>query len=397
MPAETQADSQRKVPRDQATTGCPVHVDSDGVWHIEGYAPARAVLRNTETRQAGFGVENAAKLSRKIRPPVLWHDGPEHREQRRKTAKYFTPRRVAEKYRELMHAFADEQITRLRRTGRADLSDLSFDLAVAVAGEVIGLAPARRGMARRLDRFFKEYKAKPGWRSPAQLYRLLYQNFALMSFFLLDVRPATRLRQKKRRDDLISHMLSEGCNIAEILSECVTFGAAGMITTREFIVVAAWHLFTNDDLRRAYVDGDEAARFAILHEILRVDPVVGNLSRWADADFVFEGEGGPVTVPAGARIDIMISQTNVDPAAVGTAPTQVCPGRALADGVADAGLAFGEGPHRCPGAHVAIHETEIFLTKLFTLPNLRMARPPTTRIRPEISSYELVSMILAVD
>src|SRR6266508_1338481 len=115
MPAETQADSQRKVPRDQPISGCPVHVDAEGVWHVEGYAPARTVLRSTDTRQAGFGVENAARTSRKMRLPVLWRDGVEHREHRRQTARFFTPRRVNEKYRDLMHEYADAQIGRLVR------------------------------------------------------------------------------------------------------------------------------------------------------------------------------------------------------------------------------------------------------------------------------------------
>jgi cytochrome P450 len=397
MPAETDAQSRRKVPRSEAAPGCPVHVGDDGVWHVEGFAPARAVLRSTETRQAGFGVENARQLTRKMRAPVLWRDGVEHREHRRQTARFFTPRRVNEKYRDLMHRIADEQCERLLRRGRADLSDLSFTLAVAVAAEVVGLTPVRRGMARRLERFFTEHGAQPGWRSPAGIYRMLYQNAALGGFYWFDVKPAIRARRRQRQDDLISHLLDEGCHSGEVLGECVTFAAAGMITTREFITVAAWHLFTDDNLRAAYVDGDAPARLAILNEILRLEPVVANLSRWTTADLQVDGGSGPVTIPAGARVDVVIAAANLDPATVGAQATQVCPGRPLPDGVGDAALSFGDGPHRCPGAHVAIHESEIFLTKLFAIPNLRMAQPPQARIRAEIASYELEGMILTVD
>ena len=59
----------------------------------------------------------------------------------------------------------------------------------------------------------------------------------------------------------------------------VTFGAAGMITTREFINVAAWHLFQDEALRARYLEADEPERFAVLHELLRLEPVVGNLKR----------------------------------------------------------------------------------------------------------------------
>ena len=396
MSTETSAESVRKIDRGPVASGCPVHVGSDGTWHVRDYAGARALLRSTDTRQAGFGIENGGRPGR-MRPPVLFRDGAEHREHRRQTAKFFTPRRVDEKYRELMHRYAEEQCARLRRRGSADLSELSFALAVAVAGEVIGLTPARRGMARRLDRFFLESRVVPGWTSPARIARLAYQHFALGGFYVLDVRPAIAARRRERRDDLISHLLDEGCTNPEILGECVTFAAAGMITTREFITLVAWHLFSDDALREAYVTGDEPARIAILNEILRLEPVVSNLLRRTTAEVRLSGVDGQVTIPTGARVDVGIADANLDPTVVGERPGQLCPGRPLADGAAGSVLSFGDGPHRCPGAHVAIQETEIFLTKLFAHPTLRLARPPKTRLRAQINSYELVGAIVAVD
>jgi cytochrome P450 len=397
MPAEVPVETKRKVDRGSMTPGCPVYRGPDDVWQVHDYATARAVLRSIDTRQAGFGIEDVERMPHKMRPPVLYRDGAEHREHRRQTAKYFTPRRVDTKYRDLMHRLADEQCDRLRKAGRADLSELSFALAVAVAAEVIGLDGSRARMSRRLDRFFTEHDTAPGWHSPKAIYRMLYANGTLLSFFLFNVRPSVRARRKQRRDDLISHLLDEGCTAAEVLGECVTFGAAGMITTREFITVAAWHLFTDDDLRSAYLEGDEPARYAILHEILRLEPVVADLFRTATADIELAGDDGPVTIPAGAKVDVRIAAANLDPAAVGDNPTEVCPARPVADGVGDAGLSFGDGPHRCPGAPIAIQETDIFLTKLFALPGLRMTREPTTRIRAEIASYELVGLEVTVD
>ena len=398
MTAEAQVGSARRVEREEPVApGCPVHVDADGVWHVQSFAAARALLRSTETRQGGFGVDEARRLVAKIRPPVLWRDGPEHREHRRQTARFFTPRRVDEKYRELMHGYAEEQCERLRQAGRADLSRLSFALAVAVAGEVVGLTPGRPGMDRRLDRFFTPQPPAPKFLSRAGIRRFLHSNFAIGAFYLRDVRPAIRARRRERRDDLISHLLDEGCRNVEVLGECMTFAAAGMITTREFITVAAWHLFTDEALRTAYVTGDEEARFGVLHEILRLEPVVANLARWTTGDVEVPGEDGPVAIPPGARVDIGLATANVDPVVVGGQPSRLCPGRALPDNVAGSVLSFGDGPHRCPGAHVAIQETDIFLAKLFAMPGLRMAQPPTVSIRPEIASYELVGLILEVD
>jgi cytochrome P450 len=396
MPADTPVESTRKISRGELAPGCPAHAGPDDVWHVQDFATARTLLRSTDTRQAGFGIENADRLPPKMRRPVLWRDGAEHREHRRQTAKYFTPRKVESSYRSLMDRLAEEQCDVLRRRGEADLSQLSFTLAVAVAGEVIGLTEGGPGMAQRLDRFFHNLDAKPGWTSPRGIYSQLRSNYVMGSFYWRDVRPAVAARRAQRRDDLISHLIDEGCSNGEILGECVTFAAAGMITTREFITVAAWHLFTDDELRLSYVEGDEKARVAILHEILRLEPVVSNLARWTTADIELDGADGRVTIPAGARLDVGVAAANVDPDVVGDEPGKVCPGRVMADGVGDAGLSFGDGPHRCPGAYIAIQETDIFLTKLFALPGLRMVQAPTATIRPEIASYELVGMRVTV-
>jgi cytochrome P450 len=392
MTAETPVDSQRKVARGEMAPGCPVQHGADGTFKVQDFAEARAMLRNTETRQAGFGVEQASRMDGKMRMPVLFRDGPEHREHRRQTAKYFTPKKVDTSYRELMDRLAEEQCQILLRKGEADLSQLSFSLAVAVAAEVIGLTESGAGMAKRLDRFFEERNGTPGWRNPGAAYRQWRSNVNMGLFYYLDVRPAVNARRKAGRDDLITHLLGEGCNKAEILGECVTFAAAGMITTREFITVAAWHLFSDDELRQAYVDGAEKERVAILHEILRLEPVVGNLFRRTTAEVRI----GDVTIPAGARVDIAVAAANLDREAVGSDPGAVCPARPLADGVADSGLSFGDGPHRCPGSYIAIQETDIFLTKLFALPGLSMLREPKVRIRAEIASYELVDLRLKV-
>ena len=287
-----------------------------------------------------------------------------------------------------MHRLADEQLAVLRRRGEADLWELAFGMAVSVASEVIGLTNGRGSTAKRLNRFFEDMPDGEASRTPRSVWRRARGNFAMASFYWRDVRPSVAARRRQPQDDLISHLIAEGCNNGEILGECVTFGAAGMVTTREFITLAAWHLFTDDDLRRAYVTGEEKERVAILHEVLRVDPVITHLYRRTTEDIDLDG----TTVPAGARVQVAVATANLDPAAVGPEPGAVCPARPLADGVGDAGLSFGDGAHRCPGAYIAIQESDIFLSKLFALPGLEMVRAPEVKLMPEIASYELAGL-----
>ncbi|MFB9570620.1 cytochrome P450 [Saccharopolyspora hordei] len=390
----SEATDARKIDRGEELGGCPVSRGADGVWRIRGHAAARAALRSTDTVQAGLGVETVEKMPAKIRRPVLYRDGPEHREDRRQTAKYFTPRRVDEAYRGIMEQVADEQLDTLRHRGHAQLSELSFNLAIKVACEVIGLTESRPGLAQRLERFFPEEFGEPGFTSLNGLYWVWRQATNWSSIYLNDVRPAVRARRKQRRDDLISHLLDQGCTSAEILGECITVAAAGMVTTREFVNLAAWHLFTDDALRERYCAAEEPERIAILHELLRLEPVVGHLKRRATASIELPGEDGEtVTVPAGEVIDIQVTATNTDPSAFGDEPLAVCPGRPLTDATPP-GLSFGDGPHKCPGSNIAILETDVFLSKLFALPGVSMRTPPRVSFNDAISGYELRGMVV---
>ena len=54
----------------------------------------------------------------------------------------------------------------------------------------------------------------------------------LSLFYVCDVRPAIVARRRERDEDVISHLIDQDYTDPEILIECVTYGAAGMVTTR---------------------------------------------------------------------------------------------------------------------------------------------------------------------
>ncbi|TCB97302.1 nitroreductase family deazaflavin-dependent oxidoreductase [Micromonospora zingiberis] len=398
MTVQPRAEWERKIKvgRSGLAPGCPAHAHSDSVWHIQDFATAQRLLRDLRTRQGGFGVEHADKFPAKMRQPVTWRDGEEHREHRRQTARYFAPRRVDTTYQAMIEWMAQDQCAVLLRNGRADLSELAFSLSVAVVGQVLGLTEGGAGLATRLDRIFKDLDVVPGWANPQAVRRQAAAAYNMGAFYRSDVRPAIAVRRVQRRDDLISHLIDEGCTNGEILGECVTYAGAGMVTTREFITVAAWHLLSDDELRASYSGGDRDNRMTILQEILRLEPVVANLARWTTGPMEFDSPTGPVAVPVGTRLDIDVAAANLDASAVGECPGQLRPGRQMAAGVAEVGLAFGDGPHRCPGAHIAMAETEIFLTKLLALPQVRMIAPPSASLRPEFASYAMSGLQVAV-
>ena len=368
---------------------------ANGGIKIESFGLTRKILRSGGTRQAGFMADLVSRATAKGSTPVLFQEGEVHQKQRTATARFFAPRVVTTRYRELMDRLSEGLMARLHKEGKADLSQLSLEMAVAVAADIIGLTDSSlTGMSARLNSFFTRggNRKMSGLR---QFVNQFFNNFSLLSFFWMDVKPAIRARRKQRKEDLISHLIDQGYSEREILTECMTYGAAGMVTTREFIVMAAWHLMERDALRRQFIETDEPGRIAVLEEILRLEPVVGALYRRATQDLEFEHDGETVRIPAGTLIDMDIRAANADPIVAGECPYQLRPERS--DRKALQGqMSFGDGNHRCPGATVALQETAIFLDRLFRIPGLRLEAGPVLAWNTLTVGYELRDAILTV-
>jgi cytochrome P450 len=365
---------------------------ADGTYHVYGFAETRAILRMDGTKQRGFGAERFEKLPRSMRDPILYMEGEAHQAQRTKTARFFTPKTTDEQYRGFMERFADEVLETLKRDKRADLSDLSMKLAVQVTAQVVGLTDSKQpGMSKRIEKFFEQ--PSNGDAFYKRWFGFLHNQYNVYQFFNLDVKPAIEARKKHPKEDVISHTLKEGYKPLEILTECVTYGAAGMVTTREFICFAAWHMLEHEELKTQYLNVDEKTRYKILHELLRLEPVVERLHRRASRDLEVPTKNGSVTIPAGSDIVLYIDAANTDMNVVGEVPLNACPVRELPKSVPDAVMSFGDGHHRCPGAYVAIQETDIFLQKLLRL-NPVLEQTPTTTYQEIVSGHEVRGFII---
>lgn len=351
-------DGRAAGPQVVRTTGA----DGEERWRVTSFAGARQVLRNaTGTRQAGFGGDQLRDVQ--MRSPILYLEGAQHRSQRKASARLFAPA-VIEAYRPVMAELAAALVTRVRADRPVDLSDLSLQMAAQVAGRVVGLtSSSTSGMARRLNTFFT---GDPLTRDRTLRGRLqaARRGSAVARFLWLDVKPAIRRRRRRPSEDVISQLLAEGFSDLDILTECLTYAAAGMVTTREFIVMAAWHLLEDPDLLARYRVGDRSARADLLAETLRLEPVVGHLLRRTETALTLETDDGEVTIPAGVLVDLDVRAANADTVTVGEEPYGLCPGRDLPSAVPAAVMSFGDGHHRCPGGPLALMEAEVFLSAL---------------------------------
>jgi hypothetical protein len=374
----------------------PLVAGDKGALHVHSHALARAVLRAPEVEQNGFGADIMRKARASLMQlPMLFVEGSDHQELRRATARFFAPRAVEENYLALMTRETDRLIDQLKRDKTARLEELAMEMSVTVAAEICGLTEhVFPGMANRIASFLDNPPLDDKM-TPAAIFRIIVSQFKLLKFYLFDVRPNIQLRRKQPRQDVISHLLSIGYRDREIITECVLFGAAGMVTTREFIVVAAMHLIDNPKLRDRFVVAGDAERRAILEEILRLEPVIGTLYRRTTT---------PMDLPNGQHVEagqnfvIDLRSANADPEAVGACPFHLDPDRQMPDARAGgAAMGFGDGRHRCPGAFIAMEESAIFLAKLLALPGLRITAAPDFTWNKLVGSYEFHECRIAID
>ncbi|WP_291426915.1 cytochrome P450 [Deinococcus sp.] len=362
------------------------NTDPAGLTQAQTYESVRQLLKDDEAPQAGFLAKFATDPTRGMHPPVLYMQGDEHTEMRRATARYFTPTAV-NSYAPMIAGLCDEMLGELHSKGEMNLDDLSLRLAVEVAANVVGLnSSLLPGMEKRIEAFVSTgMDGAPGAVIKSSPLRNVSMGGSVALFFGLDVKPAIEARKKAPKDDLISYLLERKYSDQEILTECITYATAGMITTREFITLAAYQLLQRPELRADYVHGTEKERHAILHELLRLDPVVTMLYRKAEKDMEVEGQ----QYPAGTTFALNIQTANADPAVMGDDADEICPHRKLPRGVQAQGLAFGDGAHRCPGAFLAIKESDMFLRRLLMWNDLEIVRHPTIGSNEIVKGYEL--------
>jgi len=358
----------------------------NGAHWVKKPSIARKILRNQNALQAGQGAE-FVNLENPEQAPVFFLDGRDHLRKRQKTQKLLSPKAVNEQHQLVMKRVTDEILVKFKHQGTAKLEDLSFHLAVEVVGEVLGLTNSdQAARARRIQRVFSATQNNKGEKTLAGYMALLKTAVVTGIFFLRDVQPAMRSRKKSPQNDAISFYIEEGYSNKAIIIECLTYGVAGMLTTREFIIMAAWYLFEDPALRQRFLDGDQNEQIAILMEIVRLEPVAAMVHRKVNE--AVEGVGDAAR-PAGEIYAIDIRAANIDEEMVGECPFAVDPGRAKRQRDNGRFLSFSDGAHNCPGWLIALHETRIFLDGLFRVPGLKLEREPDISWNNFLQSYEL--------
>lgn len=355
-------------------SGCPAQGGAPPVVTLRQLDDARLLLRaRGATTQAGFTAERIPQALFPRRP-ILIDDGEAHDAHRAQLVRHFAPARLDARHRDAIEAMADRMVADAVRTGSCEVDRLALSFSVAAASRIVGLTESDpAGLERRLEAFLRQppvdHTRPDHGRTRGEWARAGRDALLpLLRFAWHDVRPAIRARRRRPQDDIISMLLERGHRDREIVVECLTYGTAGMVTTREFMSMCVWRLLEDDALRDAYLAGEREARFAILSEVIRLEPPVARLYRRV------QGEADGCPYAAGTLVEIDVRTANVDPERFSPSPHEPTPDRRLR--AADrTGLSFGDGAHRCPGSHLALLETDALVRALLAAAPRLEGRP----------------------
>jgi cytochrome P450 len=304
-------------------------------------------------------------LFRWWRLAMLNTNPPTHTRLRALVGRAFTPRAVA-RMEAPMRAATVERLERLAGAETVELiRDLAEPLPLTFVCDLLGIArtdhAAFATWVADLGLMFAETM-------PDAQRRQAEAAMEGLSGFVADL---VGHRRRHPTDDVLTGLVQaeadgDRLSLDELVAMVVNLLFGGLDTSRSLLSTAVWLLYRDDadgaTARLRTVLRAEPDRWpAVVEEILRFEPPVGEVLRVAAEDVEVHGE----LVPAGGLLGISLLAANRDPACY-ERPDRFEPDRFDADrgaggGVAPAALSFGRGIHHCLGHALARLEARTVL------------------------------------
>ncbi|MBA9002881.1 cytochrome P450 family protein [Thermomonospora cellulosilytica] len=334
-------------------------------WLITGYPESRTALadprlsKQTSRYQHLFAREgNLRNIAPAIRYSLLATDPPEHTRLRRLVSKAFTAN-ATERLRPCIEQVTARLLERLKQQRRADLvADLAIPLPLTLICDLLGVPERDRTQVHAWSNSFF-LAGDPGLRDAASHH---------ISGYMADLVAAKRTRPAS---DLTSDLIAvrdggDALTEQELISLLTLTLIAGHETTTNLIANTALILLTHPAVHSA-VQSDPRIVDAVVEETLRYESPFGIATIRFTSEPVCYAD---VEIPAEEKVMVALGAANRDPRQF-PSPDTFDPSRDTTGH-----LAFGHGPHYCPGARLARLETTIAIRALTTeLPDLRLAVP----------------------
>lgn len=346
----------------------PVQRGDGDAWYVFGFDNVDTVLRSPDFgRGPGAPVKpKQAALYQLVQNWLVFMDPPRHTELRRLLSAEFAPT-VAAGLRGRISTIAAELVADLGSKPIVDLvDDFAAPFPVLVISELLGVPAGHRTWLRQRAMWLQEASSARVGRRADGLDRADQAAHDLGEYFGEQV----ELRRADPREDLISLLAGARrrgeATTEEIVGTCVHLLTAGHETTTNLISKSVLILLaTRDLLDRLRSDRDLLP--VVVDELVRYDPPVQMVSRWAYRDHSL----GDKRIRTGDKVVLVLGSANRDPQRFSE------PDELRLDRPAGRHSGFGAGIHYCLGANLARAEAELGLVALLTsLPEMSRADEP---------------------
>jgi cytochrome P450 len=359
---------------------CPVAYNTNygGFWVVSGYDEVATVSRDAETFTSRYGPEpddgidylGIAGLPRGGIPPqgIAEVEGSRHGALRRVLNRFLAPPAIA-RLQPLMEATTTWFIDQRIETGGIDLVlDLANPVPAILTMELVGLP--RVSWPRYAAVFHGTVSYRPG--SPE--YREAIANVPSM---VAELQGEIDARRRQPGDDLLTQLVEmevDGDHDGrrrltddELVSVLWNLVAGGLDTTTSLTSLTLYHLDGHHDLRRRLVDQPRLLG-AATDEFLRYFSVNETLTRTVTRDVELGGQ----QLRRGDHLMLSWLSANRDPRAFER------PDEVDLDRERNPHLAFGVGPHRCIGMHMARTMFQVLVGQVLArMPDYQVDRAAT--------------------
>ena len=356
------------------------HALEGGCWLITSYRlVAKALRADTHlSMEQGLAPKVELREDRKeeykafvnfVSHSMLVRDGKPHRRLRSMVTRALSHSAVQAK-ESRVRRIVEELLDPFRDRHELDLVDsLAHPLPVAVIAEILGLPQQDLG---RLRKWADEMTVFLGGGADAQakVPAALASTLAMTRYFEEQME---RLR-KTAGEGLIQDLLraqtqGDPFKDKEIRAQCMLLFIAGHQTTSDLLSSCLWQLVRHPEVLGRVARNPDLIPAAI-EESLRYDGPVQMAGRIATQTFELGGE----RIAAGERVFLLLGAANRDPEQFDE------PDRFVVPRSQNRHLAFGTGPHQCPGERLGRLEARVALEVLLErMPNLRATADSAVR------------------
>jgi cytochrome P450 len=321
------------------------HLPQRGFWLVVGYEEVSRALRSPQQF-------SSVHPQLRFDPVMNEADPPEQTRVRRAVAPYFTAA-AAEALEGHARACAAELLA--EHAGRAEV-DLVADFAAPYVERVVG---GFLGLTREECESLRARLAPYGDEAQEERFRELDAWAREQAEGAAAAPPHAMAGRLFRAGDGAAHTPEEAVGLLKL------FWIAGTVTTTRLVAACALHLLRDAELR-ARLRADPGLVAALVEEAARLDPPEMLLWRIAGPGAELAG----VAIPPGTEVRLAVGAANRDPARFPD------PDRLRLERAPNPHLAFGAGPHACPGSRLARMQVRVAVEALLAAwPGFRETRP----------------------